>query len=72
MMVFNGCAWEGMTSLGPHPAERTESEAGGSWITPDETCLGLFCLRNEGAVRARMCMHTPMHVYLVPHRRLPD
>lgn len=30
MMVFNGCAWEGMTSLGPHPAERIESEAGGS------------------------------------------
>lgn len=70
-MVFNGCVWEAMTSLGPRPEQRRlESEAGGFPIT--ETCMGLFCVRNEGAVRACTCVcvctRAPMHVHLVLHR----
>lgn len=68
MMVYNGLAWEGMTSPATPDERRLESEAGGSFIT-SETCLGLPCLRNEGAV----CAHAPVDLVLhrARGRRLP-
>lgn len=65
MMVFNGCVWEGMTSLGPRPEQRRlESEAGGSSITgrPAWACsvweMRGLCVHVCACVCAHVCVYT--------------
>lgn len=82
MMVFNGCVWEGMTSLGPRPEQRRlESEAGGSSITgrPAWACsvwemrglcvhvCACVCAHVRVCARARVCVYARMCVHLVLH-----